>query len=77
MNNTKKKLSFLYKSFIKLLFIIIYGRIIFCKNPEKEKDISIEEIKDENLKDPDNIKYYIYRIKNGRIFSQENDPRKC
>ncbi len=69
MNNTKKKLSFLYKSFIKLLFIIIYGRIIFCKNPENEKDISIEEVKDENLKDSDNIKYYIYRIKNGRIFN--------
>ena len=69
MNKIKKKLSFLYKSLIKLLFIIIYGKITFCKNPEKEKKISIEEVKDENLKGPDNIKYLIYRIKNGRIFN--------
>ena len=69
MNKIKKKLSFLYKSLIKLLFIIIYGKITFCKNPEKEKKISIEEVKDENLKGPDNIKYLIYKIKNGRIFN--------
>ena len=69
MNKIKKKLSFLYKSLIKLLFIIIYGKITFCKNPENEKKISIEEVKDENLKGPDNIKYLIYKIKNGRIFN--------
>ena len=69
MNKIKKKLSFLYKSLIKLLFIIVYGKIIFCKNPENEKDISIEEVKDENLRDPNNLKYLIYKIKNGRIFN--------
>lgn len=69
MDDIKKKLSFLYKSFIKLLFIIIYGKIIFCKNPEKEKDIQIKEVKDENLRGPDNLKYAIYKIKNGRIFN--------
>ena len=69
MNRIKKKLSFLYKSLIKLLFIIIYGKIIFCKNPEKDKNILIEEVKDENLKSPDNLRYYIYKIKNGRIFN--------
>ena len=47
MNRIKKKLSFLYKTLIKLLFIIIYGKIIFCKNPEKDKNIFIEEVKDE------------------------------
>ena len=69
MNRIKKKLSFLYKTLIKLLFIIIYGKIIFCKNPEKDKNIFIEEVKDENLKSPDDLKYYIYKIKNGRIFN--------
>ena len=69
MNKIKKKLSFLYKSLIRLLFIIIYGKIIFCKNPENEKDISIEKVKDENLKGPDNLKYLIYKIKNGTIFN--------
>ena len=69
MNKIKKKLSFLYKSLVKLLFIIIYGKIIFCKYPENEKDILIEEAKDENLKSPDNFKYLIYKIKNGRIFN--------
>ena len=59
MKKIKKKLSFLYKSLTRLLFIIIYGKIIFCKNPENEKDISIEEVKDEKLKDPDNHKYLI------------------
>ena len=56
MKKIKKKLSFLYKSLIRLLFIIVYGKIIFCKNPGNEKDISIEEVKDEKLKDPDNHK---------------------
>ena len=69
MNKIKKKLSFLYKSLIRLLFIIIYGKITFCKNPKNEKNISIEEVKDENLKSPDHIKYSIYKVKNGRIFN--------
>ena len=69
MKKIKKKLSFLYKSLIRSFFIILYGKIIFCKNPENEKDISIEEVKDENLKDPNNNKYLIYKIKNGRIFN--------
>ena len=69
MKKIKKKLSFLYKNLIKLLFISIYGKIIFCENPKEEKDISIEEVKDDNLKDPDNLKYSIYKIKNGRIFN--------
>ena len=69
MKKIKKKLSFLYKNLIKLLFISIYGKIIFCEYPEKEKNILIEEVKDENLKDPDNLKYSIFKIKNGRIFN--------
>ena len=69
MIKIKKKLSFLYKNLIRFLFIIVYGKIIFCKNLKDEKDISIEEVKDENLKDPDNLKYSIYKIKNGRIFN--------
>lgn len=69
MNQIKKKLSFLYKSLVRLLFIFIYGKIIFCKNPKNEKNISIEEVKDENLKGPDNLKYLIYKVKNGRIFN--------
>ena len=69
MKKIKKKNNFLYKSLIRSFFIILYGKIIFCKNPENEKDISIEEVKDENLKDPDNLKYSIYKIKNGRVFN--------
>ena len=69
MNKIKIKLSFLYKSLIRLIFTIVYGKIFFCKSPENEKDISIKEVKDENLKDPDNLKYSIYKIKNGRIFN--------
>ena len=69
MIKIKKKLSFLYKNLVKLIFLIIYGKIIFCENPEKERDISIEEVRDENLKNPDKIKYSIYKIRNGRIFN--------
>ena len=69
MNKIKKKLSFIYKSLIKSLFIILYGRIIFCQNPEKEKEITIERVKDKNLKDPDNLSYSTYKIENGRIFT--------
>ena len=69
MNKIKKKLSFLYKSLINILFTILYGKIFFCQNPEKEKNILIEDVKDENLKGPDNFKYLIYKIKNFRIFT--------
>ena len=69
MNRIKKKLSYLYKSLINFLFTILYGKIIFCKNPEKEKNILIEDVKDENLKGPDNLKYSIYKIKNCRVFN--------
>ena len=69
MIKIKKKLSFLYKNLVKLIFLIIYDKIIFCENPEKERDISIEEVRDENLKNPDKIKYSIYKIRNGRIFN--------
>ena len=69
MNKIKIKLSFLYKSLIRLIFTIVYGKIFFCNSPENEKDISIKEVKDENLKDPDNLKYSIYKIKNGRVFN--------
>ena len=69
MNKIKIKLSFLYKSLIRLIFRIVYGKIFFCNSPENEKDISIKEVKDENLKDPDNLKYSIYKIKNGRVFN--------
>ena len=62
MKKIKKKLSFLYKSLIKLLFIIIYGKIILCKDPEKERDISIEEVRDENLISQDKLKYSIYKL---------------
>ena len=69
MIKIKKKLSFLYKNLVKLIFLIIYDKIIFCENPEKERDISIEEVRDKNLKNPDKIKYSIYKIRNGRIFN--------
>ena len=69
MNKIKKKLSFIYKSLIKSLFIILYGKIIFCQNPEKEKEITIKRVKDKNLKDPDNLSYSTYKIENGRIFT--------
>ena len=66
MKKIKKKLSFLYKNLIKLLFISIYGKIIFCENSKEEKNISIEEVKDDTLKDPDNLK----------IFNIQNKKRK-
>lgn len=69
MNKIKKKLSFLYKNFIKFLFLILYGRIIFCKYHKQDKNILIEEVKDKILKDPDNLNYLIYKIKDGRIFN--------
>ena len=69
MNKIKKKLSFLYKCLVRLIFTIVYGKIFFCNSPENEKDILIEDVRDENLKDPDNLKYSIYKIKNGRIFN--------
>ena len=69
MINIKKKLSFIYKYLVRALFNIIYGKIIFTQNPDYEKEITIEEVKDEFLRAPDNQKYLVFKIKNGRIFS--------
>ena len=69
MVNIKKKLSNIYKNLVITLFKIIYGKIIFVEKPQKEKEVLVEEIKDENLRGPDNLKYLIFKIKNGRIYT--------
>ena len=63
MVNIKKKLSNIYKNLVITLFKIIYGKIIFVEKPQKDKEILVEEIKDENLRGPDNLKYLIIKIK--------------
>ena len=65
----KKKLSFIYKYLVKQLFKIIYGEITFHKDTFQSTDIEIEKVKDTSLRDSDNLEYSIFKIKNGRVFT--------
>ena len=69
MINIKKKLSFIYKYLVKQLFKIIYGEITFHKDTFQSTDIEIEKVKDTSLRDSDNLEYSIFKIKNGRVFT--------
>ena len=59
--NISKQLQFFFKSFFQNFFFLIYGRIIYKKNKEITKNHKIIKI---NSK-----KYYVAKVKNGRIYT--------
>ena len=67
----KKKLKLYYKVFIQLFFKFLYGKI---KIPTSTNDlIKKEKINDSKFKFHNNKNYYIYTIKNARIYTDNNE----
>ena len=62
----KKKLQFIFKSFFRSIFKILYGKIYFC---DKIKNIEVNTIKSANIINFYNNKYKVYKIIKGRIYS--------
>ena len=62
----KKKLQFIFKSFFRSIFKILYGKIYFC---DKIKNIEVNTINSANIINFYNNKYKIYKIIKGRIYS--------
>ncbi len=67
----KKKLKLYYRVLVQLFFNYIYGKILIPKKNHKlfEKVI----IKNSFFKSFNNKKYNLYKIKNGRIFTDNNE----
>ena len=67
----KIKIKFYYKNFVQLFFKNLYGEVLLPKNThnlfKKEKIIS------KTFKTFNNKNYHIYRIKNARIYTDNNE----
>ena len=59
--NISKQLQFFFKIFFQYIFFLIYGRVIYKKNKETAKISKIIKI--------DSKKYYVAKVKNGRIYT--------
>ena len=59
--NISKQLQFFFKIFFQYIFFLIYGRVIYKKNKETAKSSKIIKI--------DSKKYYVAKVKNGRIYT--------
>ena len=64
MKNIKKKLQDLFKTFSYKIFILFYGNIKGKTNFKKDSRIKIQTVEKEN-----NIKYRVFNIKDGRLYT--------
>jgi capsular polysaccharide biosynthesis protein len=68
----KKKLKLYYRLFIQRIFILIYGKIKI-ENINSLHEIRIKKIEDLKSDKQPHIKYLLYEIKNGRIYTDGNE----
>ncbi len=68
-----KKISFilkyLYKSSVQIFFKLLYGKVIYNNHNSYNKDITIDKITDKKILKFDSSNYHIYKIVNGRIYT--------
>ena len=67
----KKKIKLYYKSFVSRTFEKIHGKVLLKKNTLNL--LNIFEVNDPFFKSYENKKYNIYKVKNGRIFTDNNE----
>ena len=67
----KKKIQSYVKLFIQRIFILIYGKIKTAHSKYLNNDESVE-IKDIKSDTQPNRQYFLYKIKNGRIYTDTN-----
>ena len=59
----------LFKNFFRLLFKIIYGKVIYKKDNLKSENIKTSELENAEIINFFNNKYKVYKIINGRIYT--------
>lgn len=69
MKKIKKSLQKIFKGFFHLIFKIIYGKIIYKPDNLISSKIIINYVKNQNIINFFKKKYKVYRIKNGRIYT--------
>ncbi len=67
----KKKIKLYYKSFVSKTFEKIYGKVLLKKNTDKL--FNVFQINDPLLRSFENKKYNIYKVKNARIYTDNNE----
>ena len=66
----KKKIKLYYKTLVQLFFKLLYGNILLNKNVDNL--IEIEKIENEKFKSFKNKHYNLYKVKNARIYTDNN-----
>ena len=69
MKILKKFLQRVFKKTFQIIFKLIYGEIIYVKDNLLSKNILIKEVKNKNITKFNKKYYKIYKIKNGRIYT--------
>ena len=69
MKNIRNIAKNLFKNFFRFLFKLIYGKVIYNKDNLKSENITISEIKNHEIVNFFNSKYKVYKIINGRIYT--------
>jgi capsular polysaccharide biosynthesis protein len=69
MEKIRLILKYLYKFLVQYFFKQLYGKISYEKNNFFSKDIVINTVKNENIIRYDGSKYNIYKINNGRVYT--------
>ena len=69
MKNLKKFLQKIFKRLFHVIFKLVYGKIIYVSDNLLSNNISINNVKNPNIKTFNDKIYRIYKIKNGRIYS--------
>jgi len=65
----KKILQKSFKIFFQVFFKLIYGKIIYSEDNLLSKKIFIKEVKNKNIVDFFKKKYQVFKINNGRIYT--------
>jgi capsular polysaccharide biosynthesis protein len=69
MEKIKKIAKNLFKNFFRFLFKLIYGKIIYNKENLKSQTIQISELKSSEIINYFDNKYKVYKIINGRVYT--------
>ncbi len=67
----KKKIKLYYKNFVSKTFEKIHGKVLLKKNTQDL--LNIFQVNDLFFKSYENKKYNIYKVKNGRIYTDNNE----
>ena len=69
MKNISKFIQNLYKCTIQFFFKLIYGEVKYNNAESIDNNLSVKKIENNELLDPDKKNYNLYKIVNGRIYT--------